>query len=257
MIPMSPAEARAAMESYHELSRAMLTDDDWQRLGDRSFVKRSGFSKLAAAYGVSTEIVSVGVTTVERDGEPVLVANAIVRATHPSGRRADGDGTCASNEQRFRRGDQRMEHNLSATAVTRAVNRAVSNLIAFGSVSAEEVEEGTGGSTPSPPSVPAWAAPTPDIGAVAQDLTTILKAMGVEETAGVVKYIGNEVMNACDRTFPTAVADAIRLLALCVTVEADVVETEGDLTRDATIADADETSAQTTETTTDEKENEA
>jgi hypothetical protein len=65
-----------------------------------------------------------------------------VRATAANGRHADGDGACAINEPRFRTpsGRQKAEHDLPATAVTRATNRSVSNLIGFGSVSAEEVE---------------------------------------------------------------------------------------------------------------------
>jgi hypothetical protein len=104
----------------------------------------------------------------------------VARATHPSGRHADGDGTCASNEKRFRKGDQRMEHNLTATAATRAVNRAVSNLVAFGAVSAEEAEGtvGAGGPAAAPPT-PGWAAPV-DVGTAAQALHRLLAHAGEE-----------------------------------------------------------------------------
>lgn len=148
LLPMSPDAARQAMAKYQELTSAMLVDEDWQRIPSGKFVKRSGFQKIASGYGVSTEIVS---ETVERDsgGKP-LRAHAVVRATHPNGRHADGSGSCSVDESRFRTpsGRAKAEHDISATAATRATNRAISNLVGFGQVSAEEVD-GTG-SAPSP-----------------------------------------------------------------------------------------------------------
>ena len=216
VLPMQAGEARQMMQAYQELCASILEKDDVQDSGDgREFVKRSGFQKLAAAYGVSTELVSSVVETVQRDGDTVLVARVIARATHPSGRHADGDGVCASNERRFRRGDQRMEHNLTATASTRAVNRAISNLVAFGSVSAEEAE-GTidqGGPARATPQLPDWAAPMNDIPGVAHNLTRILKAAGIENTHPVASEIGNAIFKLCDGEFPFVAARIAGLLA--------------------------------------------
>jgi hypothetical protein len=220
LLPMAPEEAGQVMRAYQETCRAVLTRDDVQRVGDREFTKRSGFQKLAAAYGVSTEIVSIKTSwerVVDEDGESqVLIARAVVRATHPTGRHAEGDGTCSAREKRFRRGGEKIDHDLPATAVTRATNRAVSNLIAFGTVSAEEAEGslGTGGPVAAAP-LPGWAAHMSDdsIKVIAENLTRILKAAGVEDTAVRVNTIGQEIFDLCDKGFPFALARLAKLLA--------------------------------------------
>jgi hypothetical protein len=140
LLPMSPEVAREAMAKYHELTAAMLVPDDWQAIPNGKFVKRSGWSKIASGYGVSLEILS---EIVERDadGKPIR-AHSVVRATHPLGRYADGSGSCSLDESRFQtpKGRAKAEHDIGATATTRAVNRAVSNLVGFGQVSAEEID---------------------------------------------------------------------------------------------------------------------
>jgi len=215
LLPMAPQDAAQVMRAYQETCRAILTRDDVQRVGDREFTTRSGFQKLAAAYGVSTEIVSVDVTheTDEEHGD-VMIARAVVRAIHPSGRHAEGDGACSSREKRFRKGDEKMDHSLPATAVTRATNRAVSNLVAFGTVSAEEAEStvGAGGPAGTAP-LPDWAAPMGDIPGVATNLVRVLQAAGVPDPAERVTAIGQEIFDLCDQSFPFALARLAKLLA--------------------------------------------
>ena len=140
LLPMEPDQARAAMAKYQELTGAMLKSEDWQQIPGGRFVKRSGFQKIASGYGVSIEIVAEHVD--RDDGGAPLRASATVRATHPSGRYADGSGRCAVTESRFAtaKGRAKAEHDIAATAVTRATNRAISNLVGFGQVSAEEMD---------------------------------------------------------------------------------------------------------------------
>jgi hypothetical protein len=130
------ATARAAMARYQELCEAVLEPTDWQAAGDdRRFVKKSGWTKLAKAYGVS--IAFVRETDLERDHDGRLVrASARVRATAPDGRSWESGGAAALGERRH----TKPEHDLPSTAETRAANRAISNLIGFGEVSAEEVD---------------------------------------------------------------------------------------------------------------------
>jgi len=211
---MSVSEARDAMAVYREMCKSLLERDDFQAVGDREFVKRSGFQKLAAAYGVSTRIVSQDFDYSD-EGE-IVRARVVVRATHPSGRYAEGDGACSAREKRFRRGGEKIDHDLPATAMTRATNRAVSNLVAFGQVSAEEAESTVGGSGPAaaaPPPMPGWAAPMNDIPGVAHNITRVLKAAGVKDTAGKVSAIGQEIFDLCDGTFPFALARLAHLMA--------------------------------------------
>jgi hypothetical protein len=252
VLPMNSTDVQAVMRAYEETCKAVLGPDDVQRVGDREFTKRSGFQKLGAAYGVSTEIVTQQVDEVERGADEhrfVLVARAVVRAIHPTGRHAEGDGACASNEKRFRRGDEKMEHSLMATAVTRATNRAISNLIAFGSVSAEEVQEGQTGPA-GPLQRPDWALPMNDIAGVAQNLTHVLRAMGVDEPAAKASEIGNTVFQQCGGEFPFIAARVAGLLAQ-VADEANT-PTEA-MMPEPTEAEVVDPEPETTETTTNEE----
>ncbi len=142
LLPMSPEQAQSAMAQYQELTRKVLVGEDWQGSAGKpnSFVKRRGYAKLATFYGISTELRTLDI---DRDGDGMILrARVIARATHPNGRFAEGDGACSTLEKRFQSpgGRQKIEHDLPATAATRAVNRAISNLIGFGEVSAEETE---------------------------------------------------------------------------------------------------------------------
>jgi len=239
LLPMAPTDAAQVMRAYQDTCKAILTRDDTQRVGDREFTTRSGFQKLAAAYGVSTEIVSVDVTHEPEGDGTVMVARAVVRAIHPSGRHAEGDGACSQREKRFRKGDEKMDHSLPATAVTRATNRAVSNLVAFGTVSAEEMEGslGSGGPAGSAP-LPGWAAPMNDIPGVAGNLTRVLKAAGVTDTAGRVSAIGQEIFDLCDGAFPFALARLAKLLADAAEKDTRSVADAADELRDEVDGDA-------------------
>jgi hypothetical protein len=155
LLPMTADDAAGAMAAYQELTAHLLTGDDWQGIPgrDQSFVKRSGWAKLATFYGVSTELRA---REIDRDDDgQILRARCLVRATHPNGRYAEGDGACSATERRFAQpsGRQKLEHDLLATSFTRAINRATSNLIGFGEVSAEELD-GTMPPTAAP-SIPA------------------------------------------------------------------------------------------------------
>jgi hypothetical protein len=149
LLPMEPDQAALMMHRFRELCEAILTKDDVVGIpGEDGFVKRSGWSKLATFYSISTVILE---HTVDYDDDGVPVhSRARVRATSPAGRVEDGDGACAITEPRFKSptGRQKVFHDLPATAVTRARNRAISNLVGFGAVSAEEADEGPGPARP-------------------------------------------------------------------------------------------------------------
>jgi hypothetical protein len=139
--PMAtPEEAADMMAEYQRTVRAVLDPSDYQEAErGKKFVKKSGWRKIAKAYGLSVEIISV---EVERDEEGHATrATVVVRATAPNGQTQDGDGYCSIEEGRFSRssGRQKLENDLRATATTRAKNRAISDLVGMGEVSAEEV----------------------------------------------------------------------------------------------------------------------
>jgi hypothetical protein len=216
MQPPSPEQAKAAMELYQEISNALLTPDDVQDISTRkerrTFPKRSAFQKLANAYRVSTEIVSEQIDY-DDDGK-IVRARYRVRATHPDGRSTEGTGACAASEDRFKTNAGKIDHDLPATAETRAKNRAISDLVAFGAVSAEEAESEPGAAR-ALGGVPPWAAPVNDIAGVAQSLVSLLKLAGVEDAEAATRAtnIGNAVFEDCESTVPLCVARVINFIS--------------------------------------------
>lgn len=173
------AQIEAAFADYQALCARLLDDDDYQELHQggqvRRFPKRSAWRKLAVAFGVSFEIVE---RSFQRDEQGrVVSAEFIVRASAPNGRYADGWGQasvyerccgkqCSRRHQHCppgcdgRRHFTHPEHDIPATAETRAKNRAASDLFGMGSVSAEEVVDGVVVVEQPPAVAAAVAAPT-------------------------------------------------------------------------------------------------
>jgi len=114
------------------LDRAM--PEAIMKIQGRLFRKKIYWRAVRTAFNLS-----VTMTTERRDehGEDWgwLVT---YRAAAPNGKAADGDGACYASEKPGR--GQATEHNVRSHAHTRAFNRAVSNLVGFGEVSAEEAE---------------------------------------------------------------------------------------------------------------------
>lgn len=140
IVPQDTAQVTAAMTRYQEGLKSVLDDSDWQTFktkkeGERRFLKKSGWRKIAFWFGLDLTFVE---REIERDpeGRP-LRARVIARATHPNGRHADGDGYCSAQE----RGFSKPENDIPGTAATRAMNRAISNLVGMGDVSAEEMTD--------------------------------------------------------------------------------------------------------------------
>lgn len=149
LMPLDTTQVVEGMKAYQKLLHDLLEPSDWQGTGDDKFLKKSGWRKIARAFNLSLTKVSI---TVERDaeGNPVR-AEAVFRALAPNGQVQDGDGYCSVDEPRFAsaKGRQKIENDLRATATTRAKNRAISDLVGMGEVSAEEVDA-AGGSGWSP-----------------------------------------------------------------------------------------------------------
>ena len=142
----SIADIEGAFRDYQALKGKLLTRDDMQSAGEgKTFVKRSGWRKLAVAFGVSFEQRTERIVRSDPDdpnSHPVY-AEFVVRAIAPNGRFVDGWGACSLDEPRFRKDSARkkLHHDLPATAETRAKNRAAADLFGMGEVSAEEMTE--------------------------------------------------------------------------------------------------------------------
>lgn len=124
---------------YNNLKDRLLIDSDYQLIRWKKCIKKAGFRKLATAFWISTEITREN--RVNLDG--YFIYEITCRATAPSGRYSEACASCASNERDF----THLENDVRATAQTRATNRAISDLIGTGEISAEEIDEWLKGKT--------------------------------------------------------------------------------------------------------------
>lgn len=134
----SADEMRAAIHEYEALKSAILQPKDVQRIGNKEHIKKSGWLRIARAFGVTAHIESA-LYIVADDGRD-WGYEVIVRAEAPNGASMPGDGACWASEKAT---SLRTRHNVRAHAVTRAMNRAISNLVGGGDVSAEELTDYT------------------------------------------------------------------------------------------------------------------
>ncbi len=146
MPAVSAKEAIEAWKKYQALKEAIVEENDVQVIEGRKFLKKSYWRKVATFFNLTTEVVE---ERKEKLGK-TFVWHFTVKATAPNGRFAIGVGSCDAFEKAFLRDGQYVDrfgkpakpnsiHNIRATAETRATNRAISNLVGAGEVSAEEV----------------------------------------------------------------------------------------------------------------------
>lgn len=147
---LSPVNVDGAVEfwdNYQELTKALLDESDYQ---DTQFKKKSAWRKYATAFNLSDEIIKEEEIR-EPDTQQIITSKVWVKCTAPNGRSTVGVGICSiydkitnkdmsqpSNfilRQRF----SNAEHDIPSTAHTRAKNRAISDMIGAGEVSAEEM----------------------------------------------------------------------------------------------------------------------
>jgi len=163
LLPVADHEqAKEAYQAYLELCQSILIPYDERLVDDKGVVRqesdyaripqkrnvsgrwvteyvdaprKSAWRKLARFYGVSTEIVDK--TREEKDNE--ITWHYTVRAWQGDVTTM-GEGSCSTREKNR----DLSEHDARATAHTRAKNRAISDLIGFGQVSAEELTPESG-----------------------------------------------------------------------------------------------------------------
>lgn len=151
MPAVTKEEAVKAFRAYQELAAAILTKDDVQNISGKEFKKKSFWRKCQRFFNLSTEIKS----EVREEINGAFTYKFVVRATAPNGAYMDATGACSSDEK----GLLKTEHNTRATAETRAKNRAIADLVAFGEVSAEEVTAGHTEDAPDGEEIPPKAEP--------------------------------------------------------------------------------------------------
>jgi len=162
---------------YQDAIAQILVPSDYQEFTEKSkgetvtrkFRKKSGWRKLQRFFGVSCEGIREEERTIECTPAYCVTdcpghhyeVKAYYRATAPNGQYAEGEASCIDIEDApdprevlRRRTDwknaenylpqRKSRHDVLSTAGTRAYNRAVSNLIAAGEVSAEEIRRPSG-----------------------------------------------------------------------------------------------------------------
>jgi hypothetical protein len=177
-LPVFRGEQMAqALVAYKDLQRALdqAMPDQIMQIADKQFRKKGYWRAVAVAFNLTVEPIAErrDVNSHFEDGRENFGYAVTYRATAPGGRFATGDGACFAVEKsrKFkcphpeREGSRRTlhypaeacpdfdpafqwraispeatEHNVRSHAHTRAFNRAVSNLVGFGEVSAEEIE---------------------------------------------------------------------------------------------------------------------
>lgn len=124
----------AQHELYLETCQKLLNESDYATIGKTRYRKRTGWAKLRRAFDVSLRILTE--EYVERGQVWGYVFT--VEARLPNGRTETGDGACFSDEFQGNR-ITATHHNVRAKALTRAKNRATSDILGAGDVSAEEM----------------------------------------------------------------------------------------------------------------------
>lgn len=158
-LAVSVDEALAQWKDYQRLTRELLDESDFQSIGSKKFKKKSAWRKYARAFNITDRVTF---EDIQRDetGFPMW-ARIRVEAKANNGRTAEADHECHVTERCCERpcrkadwrdhtccadgcnGKRHWSHpgDLCATALTRAKNRAISDLIGAGEVSAEEMSE--------------------------------------------------------------------------------------------------------------------
>lgn len=139
-IQINVEESIKNWQDYQKLCRSVLNEDDYQTIKvkgvDKKFKKKSAFRKLATFYGVSDRIISQE-KIVRTDGSFYW---RIVVEARLGNRTSMGVGICDTQERKSGIDSfAHPEHDIYATAHTRAKNRAISDLVGMGEVSAEEM----------------------------------------------------------------------------------------------------------------------
>lgn len=175
------SEVERAFETYQRICSAVLKDEDHQKIGGRKFRKRSAWRKLGIVFNVSVHTVRETINRMGDDAPHVadrwrvVHAEYVVRAVAPNGRTMEGFGECdvwercclppqpdadgvlqktCNDRQKHNHCPQaygheclgwshfsHANHDVPATAQTRAINRAFSDMFGMGDVSAEELAE--------------------------------------------------------------------------------------------------------------------
>jgi hypothetical protein len=160
VMPLVTAEKAAEQWALFEaLKSKLLSSEDYQSIAGKCYIKRSGFRKIAVYFGISDRILKEERAD-RADGS--FTWRITAEAIAPNGRSCVGVGACDSRERKF----AHTEHDVLSTAHTRAKSRAISDLVAGGVVSAEEMSPDTDNSEIAPKQQPLNVTPKTEAAAM-------------------------------------------------------------------------------------------
>lgn len=151
------ANAVAKMRWFNKAKKDLVFESDYQKIGDKDFMKKSGVKKLAMAFGISVEVRETWTVEKEWSNDVVsilsdknrnvavtgkgkeLIIMVRARATNKAGVYCEAIASCSNYELAQKKGQAYNFHNIASTAETRATNRCIMNLLG-GEVTAEEVD---------------------------------------------------------------------------------------------------------------------
>jgi hypothetical protein len=148
---------------YAQFTKLMLQKGDYQNIRGKMFKKKSAWRKYEVFFNLSVPMDTVRMIQQTDDQGRVIKAEVWLEMVAPNGRRSPGWAACSLSERAHGEDkthwDERQrahvvdckgpcdgrphfshpEHDIPATAMTRARNRACADMIGAGEVSAEEV----------------------------------------------------------------------------------------------------------------------
>ena len=138
LIPVaSPDDLVAAMANYQTIMRRLLDSSDYYKAGDgQPRIRKSGWRKLALAFGLSDEILDEK-RLVDPADPSHIIYRTTVRVWSRSGRSVQAVGSADSRERDW----AHLEHDLRALAHTRAKSRAIADILGSAELIAEETGE--------------------------------------------------------------------------------------------------------------------
>ncbi|MEM2002163.1 MAG: hypothetical protein QXT77_05930 [Candidatus Methanomethylicaceae archaeon] len=130
--PISTEEVLDHFKKIQDLKQRLVDlKTDVIKIAEKPYILKSGWRKLAFAFNLSDEIIREEKES--KDGETIY--RIWVRVTAPNGRSVVAVGCASSVERKF----THEAHDPYALAHTRAKNRAISDILGLGEVSAEEM----------------------------------------------------------------------------------------------------------------------
>jgi hypothetical protein len=132
--PAALQEQQQLAALYDEACRALIGPNDVQVEGKRTFKKKSAWLKLARRFLIDARVL---LTELRETPDGTAYSYCVAEARAPWGQVMQAVGACSADEEIGNRVITLAD--MLATAQTRATNRAISNLIAMGEVTADEV----------------------------------------------------------------------------------------------------------------------